>query len=52
MFCVFQTLFKIHKCALCMMSLLDAADEVLKGKKKHIYRIYIHESSGRSSLIE
>ena len=43
MFCVFQTLFKIHKCALCMTPLLDAADEVLKGKK-NIYTEYTYMS--------
>lgn len=40
MFCVFQTLFKIHKCALCVRPLLDAADEVLKGKKTYTWHIH------------
>ena len=44
MFYVFQTLFKIHKCALCVRPLLDAADEVLKEKKKNIRMEYTYMS--------
>ena len=47
MFCVFQTLFKIHKCALCERPLLDAADEVLKGKKNiHMAYTYMSQMGG------